>query len=1534
MINIKATTRTSTVMKKSYELAFTAMAMMLMAQVALAQVSMIKNNDDDSMSLKVGGSEKVIIQTDGRMGVNLNGNKPNATLDVSGTVSATAFVGDGSGLTNLPGGLWTDAGDYIERDGFRIYKTGTTANIANYDTVAVFDKFNGGSLRVGGAPGSNGWYEANVGVGSIGFTKGVASGFNSLAMRGTASGDYSTALGGEFSSSTKALGVESIALGVGTASGDNSVMIGESSTAGSNKSYAIGRNLSISGARSYGFGQNGALTGVDSMLLSVGAGTEGVSLTDSNTIALIGATGGVGIGTVSPLADLHVHKDTGSVGAIISGAATENQVLSFAAATDNVWDIFRLPSTDAVMPNGLVIGGDHSGVGGTSFASLSLDVDGNVGVAGIVPAVALDVSGTLMISNGGEVCDASTEGAIRYTAAGGVMYCDATSWSAMGGGVWNDNTTHVSSNSVTIINNGETMTSAGFDGSFTAGLYYHNDKQSLFFGNPSPGMWNESNVGTETLVIGDSRATGTQSVSIGQWNGASGTRSFSMGRNANNQGDYSFGIGDDITINSGVKNALAVGTSTRVRSSQSMALGTSAIVDTGASYSLSFGKNTLASGTHSFAFGESAKAGGASSYAFGTGVEAAGDYSMIVGLGSSADISGSVVSDSNTLAIVGATNGVGIGTVSPNAALEVSGTVSATVFVGDGSGLTGVGGASALNDLSDGFYSSVNKSMALGVNAMSETAVNNPDNIDVYGNVAIGESALHKVTTDGNFNTAVGYNSGSSLDSGAGNVAIGSDALSGTTGYGSTGNVVVGNSAMSGNANGTYNVVVGADAGDGLNNAVSNILMGYSAATNLGTGLYNIILGDNAADNLTAGSNNIVIGATSVANATGSNQLNIGNFIKASNMGMTGSATFEISDVMVLDAGSDSFGIGKGMNTGLFGDSALYIGNGAGVSTGGGENSVLLGNYAATNATYVGDDVLIGHSVAQSYDSGSGNIIIGANVDVDDANAEYELNIGDFIKASDMRMGVGQAFEISNVLAMSISDDSVAVGTNRKASQLGTDMTFLGSNAGYSLTAGGGEESVLIGSGAAVNATFVAKDVIIGSSAANSYITGENNIVIGMLADVSEANAHNELNIGNTLYGNLLTKAIGVGVVSPTTALEVSGTVSATAFVGDGSGLTGVAGGLWTDNTNYINYEGVRLYKPGTTWDHSFGDTGVYYHADKSAYRIGRQNNGSGDEANVGQYSLGMGDAVIASGLRSFAMGYTSTASGADSFAFGNGSQATGARAIAMGNGARALNSDAIAIGSGTYASNLFSIALGRSTAATQNSAFAVGNGARASGVTSVALGMGTEAKNNYSLATNYQTIASGAQSVAMGRGSQANGITSFAFGEGVIAQGNYSYVIGLDNGISGTTVTDARTMAILGGEVGIGLTSPSVELDVSGSIQYTGNLLDASDRRLKQNIQPIEDGALERMGQVEAVSFEMKDRPGVTELGVIAQDFENIYPELVKTADDEMGTKSVNYIGMIAPMVKAMQELKAEVDELKAQNAEQARLIEELQAK
>ena len=132
-------------------------------------------------------------------------------------------------------------------------------------------------------------------------------------------------------------------------------------------------------------------------------------------------------------------------------------------------------------------------------------------------------------------------------------------------------------------------------------------------------------------------------------------------------------------------------------------------------------------------------------------------------------------------------------------------------------------------------------------------------------------------------------------------------------------------------------------------------------------------------------------------------------------------------------------------------------------------------------------------------------------------------------------------------------------------------------------------------------------------------------------------------------------------------------------------------------------------------------------------------------------------------------------------------------------------------------------------------------------------------------------------------------------------------------------------------GRVWIKEPNPSVELDVIWSIEYTGTIADVSDGRLKENVEDI-DWSLEKIEKIRAVSFEMKDdAENKTEFWVIAQELEKIYPELVNTADDEMWTKSVNYVGLIGPMLEAMKELSEQNKEQKNQIVELNKKIEAL---
>tara|TARA_A100001035_G_C27636649_1_gene432590 strand:- start:15 stop:809 length:795 start_codon:yes stop_codon:yes gene_type:complete len=111
--------------------------------------------------------------------------------------------------------------------------------------------------------------------------------------------------------------------------------------------------------------------------------------------------------------------------------------------------------------------------------------------------------------------------------------------------------------------------------------------------------------------------------------------------------------------------------------------------------------------------------------------------------------------------------------------------------------------------------------------------------------------------------------------------------------------------------------------------------------------------------------------------------------------------------------------------------------------------------------------------------------------------------------------------------------------------------------------------------------------------------------------------------------------------------------------------------------------------------------------------------------------------------------------------------------------------------------------------------------------------------------------------------------------------------------------------------------------LDGSGNLTAVGNITAYSDARLKTDISTIND-ALGIVGKLRGVSYKwLKD--GSNGIGVIAQEVEEVLPEVVQTnVDTDPSTgettevKSVDYGKIVGVLINAINELKAEVDELK----------------
>ncbi|WGQ09355.1 tail fiber domain-containing protein [Pedobacter gandavensis] len=148
-----------------------------------------------------------------------------------------------------------------------------------------------------------------------------------------------------------------------------------------------------------------------------------------------------------------------------------------------------------------------------------------------------------------------------------------------------------------------------------------------------------------------------------------------------------------------------------------------------------------------------------------------------------------------------------------------------------------------------------------------------------------------------------------------------------------------------------------------------------------------------------------------------------------------------------------------------------------------------------------------------------------------------------------------------------------------------------------------------------------------------------------------------------------------------------------------------------------------------------------------------------------------------------------------------------------------------------------------------------------------------------------------------------------------------------------------ATTNVILAGNAisADGMAGKGVTFETDGSAIFAqsltiqANFYTPSDRRLKDHIETLS-STLQKIDQIRGVRFEYKDQRKYAagpKIGVIAQELQKVYPEMVTTGKD--GFLKVDYTQLTGILIQAIKEQQKEIEDLKAQMSKQQEQIDQI---
>jgi hypothetical protein len=165
--------------------------------------------------------------------------------------------------------------------------------------------------------------------------------------------------------------------------------------------------------------------------------------------------------------------------------------------------------------------------------------------------------------------------------------------------------------------------------------------------------------------------------------------------------------------------------------------------------------------------------------------------------------------------------------------------------------------------------------------------------------------------------------------------------------------------------------------------------------------------------------------------------------------------------------------------------------------------------------------------------------------------------------------------------------------------------------------------------------------------------------------------------------------------------------------------------------------------------------------------------------------------------------------------------------------------------------------------------------------------------------------------SSALSFGSQTRQMVNLwgtSYGLGVQSSTLYYRTGGRFSWFRGGIHSDTENTAGSGGTV-------AMTLDSASNLTVTGTITEQSSIRYKENVNPI-DNALEKVLQLQGVTYDRKDGTAKNEPGMIAEEVANVIPNLVSYNDDGI-VDGIHYSKTVAYLVECIKELNAKIERL-----------------